>query len=47
MFGASQFNTVDVSLLFIVKFLGGPIVFTTGAAWDVNADAGIIFIDPD
>ena len=45
--GASQDNTVDVSLLDIVKFLGGPIVFTTGASCEVNADAGIICIDPD
>ena len=47
VFGASQFNTAADPLSDTVRFLGAPIVFTTGAACEVKADAGTIPIDPD
>ena len=47
VFGASQFNTAADPLSDTVRFLGAPIVFTTGAACEVKADAGTIAIDPD
>ena len=47
VFGASQFKTAAEPLSVTVRFLGAPIVLTTGAACEVNADDGMIPIDPD
>ena len=47
VFGDSQFNTAADPLSDTVRFLGAPIVLTTGAACEVNADDGIVPIDPD
>ena len=40
--GASQLNTVDVSLLDMVKFLGAPIVLTTVGVTDKEALVNIV-----
>ena len=47
MSGASQAKIIAVPLSVNTRFLGGPIVFTIGADCEVNADAGIMSIDPD
>ena len=47
VFGASQFNTAADPLSDTVRFLGAPMVFTIGAATEVKAEAGTMFIDPD